>query len=86
MTDSNGRFTLSTFARSDGAVLGKHKVTVKDVPKGESDPMVYKTKEAQYQRPPKSRIPMRYADLRTSRLEAVVTKDGKNEFDFTLTD
>jgi len=76
-TDDGGRFTLSTFAPGDGAVLGEHVVTVsKEVPadtKAEG-PYVEYTQV----------VPEAYVRPQTSPLRATVAKDGPKDFSFRL--
>ncbi|MFO0883713.1 MAG: hypothetical protein U0894_05920 [Pirellulales bacterium] len=38
-TDAEGKFMLSTFGKDDGAVFGKHKITLADKPAGGPPPM-----------------------------------------------
>jgi len=75
----DGRFTLGTYSASDGAVLGKHRVSVtarKPVETNLNDPLAV----PQYN---PSLIPERYSDPATSGLVFEVTADG-NEFHIEL--
>jgi len=65
LTDDEGRFTLSTFRTGDGAVPGKHSVSVTEGPPDTPPPMPG-TPEAKMWRPPPPRFPRRYSDPRTS--------------------
>jgi hypothetical protein len=81
-TDSEGKYTLQTFKANDGATLGKHKVTISHNAASSTpsnDPMAIK-KAAKA----KSPINKKYATVKTSDLNAEVTKDGENDFKFDL--
>ncbi|MGQ9575168.1 MAG: carboxypeptidase-like regulatory domain-containing protein [Thermoguttaceae bacterium] len=82
-TDSNGRFTLSTFAPGDGAVPGQHKVVISDMPPEQPMPG---TPEAQAWKPPAPRFPAKYADAATSGFTATVQKGQTNDFTFDMKD
>jgi hypothetical protein len=76
---SDGRFVLTSFKRDDGALVGFHKVVIiceEEVPP--FDPKVPPP-------PPKSLIPIRYTDDKTSGMTAEVKSGAKNEFEFKLT-
>ena len=76
VTDAQGEFTLSTYEKADGAVSGKHKVTV-EVMQGRGSAAPRRVLlEA-------SPIPVKYADRETSPLEVVV-KEGHNHPKLTL--
>lgn len=79
-TDSTGRFTLTTFDEGDGAMPGKHTVTIqKSVEvKAATETNPY----AQY----KSALPAKYGRPQESPFSAEVEKGGKNEFSFDVTD
>lgn len=92
-TDAEGNFTLRTFGANDGAVPGDYVVTitkVESVPPGQpgSDPGRDAGREppTSTRTPPKSLIPLKYNDTKTSGLKQTVTEDGPNEFAFELTD
>jgi hypothetical protein len=72
-TDSEGKFELSTFARGDGAVPGKHRVTlslqVSDVP-------MPGTPEAAAYKPLPSPFAKKYAGLGTTDLEVEIPAGG----------
>ena len=73
-TDADGRYRLSTFAKDDGALVGRHKVTItKRVPIND-----------QPYAPERSEIPANYGTAATSGLEADVAAPGPNEFEFPL--
>jgi len=75
---TDGRFALTAFKPGDGALVGFHKVVIiceEDVPA--FDPKVAPP-------PPKSLIPVRYTDVKTSGLTAEVKSAGKNDFTFAL--
>ena len=83
-TDAQGKFTVSTFASGDGAVLGKHKVTIADAAPVEPPPMPGMPGAENY-KPPAPRYPAKYRDVGTTPLTAEVGK-GTNEFKFEMTD
>jgi hypothetical protein len=101
ITNEQGEFTLSTGGRP-GAMLGTHKVYVskaasapgmpQDAKNLKAEDMMKMQKAAMGQAkppaPPKSEIPTKYADPRTSPLPpATVSSDAsKNVFEFTLVD
>lgn len=75
-TDGTGKFSLMTFDPNDGAVLGKHRVTVvKKVPLDPNDP--YSAV--------KDGLPAIYGDMARSPLEKEVTS-GMNDFALELKD
>jgi len=79
-TDATGQFTLSTFARGDGALPGRHRVAIsKMIMEGiKADAFGLEDSSAAPASPPKSAIPRRYADPATSSLEATVEPGGAN--------
>jgi hypothetical protein len=82
-TDSEGRFTLSTYKTDDGAVPGTHKVAIVPVSAGEAPPMP-DTPEAERASPPKAPFPSRYCNPESSGLTATVESDGQNDFTFDM--
>lgn len=72
MTDTAGRFTLTTFRPSDGAVAGAHTVTI--------EKSAFKDGAVVHE------LPRKYARQDTSGLTAEVTAKGQNEFIFNLDD
>lgn len=70
MTDAQGRFVLRTFRPADGAVEGKHAVTI--------------SKSSMENGKLEHTIPAKYARFETSGLEADVTQKSTNEFRFDL--
>jgi hypothetical protein len=85
VTDAQGRFTVSTFASGDGAVLGKHAVTIAEAAGGEPPPMPGMPGAENY-KPPEPRFPAKYADRSTTPFTATVEKGKKNEFTFDMTE
>lgn len=98
-TDAQGRYTLTTFEAGDGAIAGRHKVTVSkyDRPATSSatgdaadaaneDVGDYETADSETDADlePKNLLPPQYADPATSGFTADVTADGPNEFNFDL--
>jgi hypothetical protein len=78
VTDAKGRFILSTYEMKDGAVLGKHQVTV-SVMVDRASPMPTRAREAL------SPIPIKYANKNTSTLEIEVL-DKRNKVELQLED
>ena len=89
----DGTYTLTTFTAGDGALLGKHKVTVEATASSGGSADQPKTKEEEMRMilahkrvmPPEVHwlAPARYAKQETSGLTAVVNR-GDNSIDFTL--
>lgn len=92
ITDAEGKYKLTT-AGGDKVSLGQYQVSI--VKKDAPAPPAAATDSASYvppdpnappPAPPKDLLPAKYALPTTSQLTATVTADGKNEFDFPLTD
>lgn len=77
VTNSEGKFELSTNAAGDGAVPGEHKVTiVEHYEAGKPPPMT--------PGPLKTRFPPQYSDPLQTPFSATVQRDGKNDFQFDM--
>jgi len=76
---SDGRFTLTSFKPGDGSLVGFHKVAI--ICEGEAPPFDPKIPPP----PPKSLIPIRYTDDKTSGITAEVKSGTKHDFEFKLT-
>ena len=77
---TDGRFSLTAFKPGDGALVGFHKVVIiceEDMPTFDPNPKVGL-------QPPKSLIPIRYTNEKTSGLTAEVKSAAKNDFTFAL--
>jgi hypothetical protein len=92
ITDAEGKYRLTT-AGGDKVSLGQYRVSIvkKEAPAPsdaapDSANYVPPDPNAAPAAPPKDLLPAKYADAATSELTASVTADGKNEFDFPLTD
>lgn len=72
-TDAEGRFSLSTFAPGDGAVPGKHRVTLS---LKEADVPMPGTPEAAAYKPPSLPFAKKYAGLATTDLEVEIPVGG----------
>lgn len=91
VTDSDGRYTLSTFGKDDGAVLGKHVVWITMPQKGEAiDPNNPTADYGQMMsgaavgaKPDTGGIPAKYTSKKTSDLIREV-KAGTNEINIDL--
>ena len=81
-TDAEGRFTLSTFQPDDGAVPGKHNVSIS--PSGA--PTMPGTAEAKRATAKVAPFPVKFSNTRTSGLSANVEAGSPNDFTFDLTD
>jgi hypothetical protein len=66
--DKEGKFTLTTFKPGDGAEPGTHQVIVMPAPR------------AEFERPPRVKLPARYARAATSRLTIQVERGKPNVF------
>lgn len=86
LTDEEGRYRLSTFSIEDGAIVGKHQVTV--TARGPHRPARSGLPGTGSSLGPKlpgiALIPERYFDQNTSGLTAVVEYRKTNEFNFSL--
>jgi hypothetical protein len=95
-TDDQGRYELMTFSSGDGAVAGKHLVTILQSGPSEPPPKIATTDSPDYQPPglnqstdppkPKGLLPTKYGDAKTSGLMAIVDAKGPNKHDFDLKD
>jgi hypothetical protein len=100
VTDSQGRFQLSTFGNNDGAVIGDNVVTIAKkiastaAPPAtpQTDPMeMMKRMRAESEKPAEKvktdELPEKYLDPVASGLKAIVSADSKkNDFKFDLVD
>jgi hypothetical protein len=88
-TDKDGSFQLTTFGSNDGAVAGKHTVTVQLIENSEADKPVAPIDSPDYAPPTtqdvtraaravRSGLPRKYADQKTSDLTVEVKADGNN--------
>ncbi len=86
ITDSSGRYELSTYARNDGAIPGEYSVVIVKfdaTPTGSPGTAKdYKPPTGEIP-PPKNELPAKYADAKTSGLKATVNA-GQNSIDFPL--
>jgi hypothetical protein len=97
VTDSSGKYSLTTFASGDGAVAGEYGVKIvkfegdaatgdagfePEEPGGVPDSME-DAGGAEGSSEPKNLLPQKYADPSTSELNATV-EEGGGTFDFTL--
>lgn len=87
-TDESGRFTLTTFARGDGAMEGSYAVTIMKFEKADS-PAVADISDDNYDpnivsRPPRNLLSKKYANAQTSGLTATVVAGQENSFEFDL--
>lgn len=95
-TSDSGEYELTTFSANDGAVAGKHAVTIVQVPVPPTLPTLAPVESEEYAPPelntstdpvlPKSTLPEKYASPNTSGLIAVVNAEGENVVDFDLKD
>jgi hypothetical protein len=72
-TDAEGKFSLSTFAPGDGAVPGKHRVTLS---LKQADVPMPGTPEAAAYKPPPQPFAKKYAGLSTTDLEVEIPAGG----------
>ncbi len=87
-TDESGRFRLTTFHPGDGALPGKHRVTV--IARGPAKEPLPGSPAAlmpeDYAIPGDPLIPAKYFSSATSGLTAEVSPRGGNDFEFELHD
>jgi hypothetical protein len=84
VTDTSGRFRLTTFDQHDGAPLGNYKVTItKKTVETKPHPKEPETQPAIVVKTTWD-VPENYSVAAKSGLEAQVTDGGKNEFTFDL--
>lgn len=76
---ADGTYKLGTFAESDGAIPGHHKVIVVA---NDGDPTKMPGSSPGY-KPPKDLVPKKYNKIESSGLETTVSKD-KTSYDFDL--
>ena len=77
-TGADGSFSLTTFTRDDGVLLGRHRVSIsKFVTEGlVANELGLESGPAAPGLQPKAMLPVRYFDPKTSGLEATVEADG----------
>lgn len=89
-TDSQGRFELTTNEPGDGAVAGKHTVSVsKTVTSGAASGTASMEEAMENPAGPaesKNELPAKYADPGMSQLSFTVSETETNDFDVPLTD
>ncbi|MBI3461537.1 MAG: carboxypeptidase regulatory-like domain-containing protein [Planctomycetes bacterium] len=87
-TNEAGEFTLSTMSDGDGAVVGKHQVSITSFTPEAIARMSNAQQEAlgRGQKVEGSSLPTRYASFETSGLSANVEAGGENHFKFDLDD
>jgi hypothetical protein len=88
-TGADGSFSLSTFARDDGALLGRHRVSIsKFVTEGvAANELGLEAAPGAPGLQPKAALPPRYADPKSSGLKATVEAAGtRAEFSLTSKD
>ena len=76
LLEAGGKFTLTTFEKGDGAVVGTHKVTVDSLVDDENVGLGGEMK---------SNIPLKYSDPDQTPLSYEV-KEGDNQFEIALED
>jgi hypothetical protein len=67
-----GKFVLGTFTPSDGAEPGTHKVVIASIPRADFEP------------PPKVRLPAKYANAATSGLTFTAERGKSNQIKLTV--
>ncbi len=85
LTDSSGRFSVSAFPNSEGAVPGSYKVTVTKL----ETPVAAGGGDGHGESvtaPPKNLLPSKYAETSQTPLTAEVPESGKTDFEFQLAD
>lgn len=79
-TDEEGKFSLTTKNPGDGAIVGKHKVTVRERPPEQSEEIT--SGDAYEPTDPKaaSKIPLHFSRVEESGISKEVTASGDNDF------
>jgi hypothetical protein len=91
ITDSAGKFTLTTFEKGDGAVPGSYTVAISKTEttggmSAEEEHAAMEAGEEVEEAETIQRLPEKYLDGPTSGLTAEVPADGPKDFTFELTD
>jgi hypothetical protein len=91
VTDSAGKFTLTTFEQGDGAVPGSYTVAISKTEtiggmSAEEEHAAMEAGEEVEEAETIQHLPEKYLNGPTSGLTAEVTADGRNDFTFELTD
>jgi len=90
ITDSQGKFTLTTHSAGDGAPAGDYMVGVSKLDLSKVDVGQGSPGDANYRppvpnaTPPKNLLPAQYQEPSPNGLKATVTAEGPNEFTFDL--
>lgn len=87
-TDAQGRYSLMTFEKGDGAVAGEYKVSVRKLAPPTSGPAP-SPDDPNYDpnpkvEPPKHLLPEKYADFNKSELTATISSVPRTDLDFDL--
>lgn len=91
VTDSAGKFRLSSYTEGDGVPPGRYRVAITkfEAPPPSQEDTSMEAAAARSPQPasaPKSLLPKRYADAATSGFEETVAEGNANDFRFELTD
>lgn len=81
-TDSEGKFKLTTYESDDGAIVGKHQISIAFSPSSDDVPSndPAEMKKAKNKNP----IPEKYGSASTSGLAEEVKASGENHFELKL--
>lgn len=83
VTDAEGKFTLTTDTGKPGAVVGTHKIVLRDVGIMGDKFLGRAGEDVDMSKGKKSRIPTAYTDAAKTTMEKTVTAGQKNQIDIT---
>tara|TARA_R110002096_G_scaffold62300_8_gene154178 strand:+ start:55 stop:513 length:459 start_codon:yes stop_codon:yes gene_type:complete len=82
MTDEDGRYYVTTYEDNDGAVAGKHVVTVRKSEYVQKKTKHHTEEEPSYYKVATEILPAEFATEKTSTLEVTVPESGADDLDF----
>jgi len=82
MTDEDGRYHVMTYEDNDGAVAGKHTVTVRKSEYVKKQTRHHTEEEPSYYKVATEILPEEFATEKTTTLEVTVPESGADDLDF----